>query len=137
MRPVTSYVESRGGFVAYQTLGDGPVDLMLVAELVSHCEHRWEEPALTRALWRLADVSRVILFDKRGTGLSDPVALDRLPTLEERADDLAAVLDAVGATSCALAGFSEGGVDADLLRGDSPGAGLFTGVVRCVALLLR
>ena len=88
-----------GALLAYQTLGDGPVDLMLVAELVSHCEHRWDEPALTRALWRLADVSRVILFDKRGTGLSDPVALDRLPTLEERADDLAAVLDAVGVAS--------------------------------------
>jgi pimeloyl-ACP methyl ester carboxylesterase len=96
MRPVTRYAESRGGFVAYQTLGDGPVDLVIVAELVSHCEHRWEEPALTRAMERLADFSRVVLFDKRGTGLSDPVSLDRLPTLEERAEDLSGVLDAVG-----------------------------------------
>jgi pimeloyl-ACP methyl ester carboxylesterase/class 3 adenylate cyclase len=120
MRPVTRYAESRGGFVAYQTLGDGPVDLVMVAELVSHCEHRWEEPALTRAMERLADVSRVVLFDKRGTGLSDPVSLDRLPTLEERAEDLSAVLDAVGTTSCALAGFSEGGVDSIFFAATRP-----------------
>ena len=120
MRPVTRYAESRGGFVAYQTLGAGPVDLVMVAELVSHCEHRWEEPALTRGMERFADVSRVVLFDKRGTGLSDPVSLDRLPTLEERAEDLSAVLDAVGATSCALAGFSEGGVDAIFFAATRP-----------------
>jgi class 3 adenylate cyclase len=120
MRPETRYAQSRDGFVAYQTLGDGPVELVMVAELVSHCEHRWEEPALTRAMDRLADVSRVVLFDKRGTGLSDPVALDRLPTLEERAEDLDAVLDTVGTTSCALAGFSEGGVDAIFFAATRP-----------------
>jgi pimeloyl-ACP methyl ester carboxylesterase/class 3 adenylate cyclase len=120
MRPETKYATSRGGYVAYQTLGDGPVDLMMVTELLSHCEHRWEEPALARSLQRLAEVSRIILFDKRGTGLSDPVAPDRLPTLEERADDVAAVLDAVGSPRCALAGFSEGGVDAIFFAATRP-----------------
>jgi pimeloyl-ACP methyl ester carboxylesterase/class 3 adenylate cyclase len=106
--------------VAYQVLGDGPVDLIAVAELLSHCEHRWEEPGLTRSLSRLTSFSRLILFDKRGTGLSDPVAVDHLPSLEERAQDLAGVLDAVGVEHAAVAGFSEGGVDAMFFAATRP-----------------
>ena len=136
MRPETRYALSRGGYLAYQTLGEGPVDLVMVAELLSHCEHRWEEPALTRSVERLAEVARVVLFDKRGTGLSDPVPLDRLPTLEERADDLAAVLDAVGCRAVPCPD-SPRVVWTPSLRGHSPGACVVAGAVRRVAVLLR
>jgi pimeloyl-ACP methyl ester carboxylesterase len=76
---------------------------------ISHIEHMWEEPRLARFLNRLASFARLIVLDKRGTGLSDPVPLDRLPTLEERMDDLRAVVDAVGSERAALMGTSEAG----------------------------
>src|SRR5438552_12249841 len=76
---------------------------------ISHIEHMWEEPRVARFLDRLASFSRLILFDKRGTGLSDPVPLDRLPTLEQRMDDVRAVMDAAGSERAALFGVSEGG----------------------------
>jgi class 3 adenylate cyclase len=120
MAPETQYARSGDGYVAYQVLGSGPPDLLVVAELLSHCEHRWEEPGLARALRRLARFSRLILFDKRGTGLSDPVAVDRLPTLEQRAADMEAVVDAVGAAEPAVAGFSEGGIDAIFFAATRP-----------------
>jgi class 3 adenylate cyclase/pimeloyl-ACP methyl ester carboxylesterase len=118
--PETRYARSRDGFLAYQVLGDGPVDVIAVAELLSHCEHRWEEPGLTRSLHRIASFSRLLLYDRRGTGLSDPVSPDRLPSLEERAQDLGAVLDAVGSARAAVAGFSEGGVDAMFFAAANP-----------------
>ena len=112
VRPETMYAKSGGHFLAYQLVGEGDRDLVAITEMVSHCEHRWEEPRLARSLQRLASFGRLILFDRRGTGLSDPVPVDRLPTLEERADDLAAVIDATGAERPVLVGFSEGGLDA-------------------------
>src|SRR4029453_10496043 len=115
MVPETRYARSGDGYLALQVLGSGPVDLLVVTELLSHCEHRGEEPALSRALQRLASFTRLILFDRRGTGLSDPLSLDRLPTLEQRAADMEAVLAAVGADRPVVAGFSEGGVDAIFL----------------------
>jgi hypothetical protein len=93
--------------IAYQVCGDGPVDLVFVMGWVSHLEYFWKEPSFARFLRRLASFSRLILFDKRGTGLSDPVT--RLPTLELRMDDVRAVLDAVGSTHAVLFGVSEGG----------------------------
>jgi class 3 adenylate cyclase/pimeloyl-ACP methyl ester carboxylesterase len=120
MRPETRYARSEDGFVAYQVLGEGPVDFVIATELLSHCEHRWDEPSIARSLERLAAFSRLIMFDKRGTGLSDPVPVDRLPTLEARARDLDAVLDAVGAARPVLAGFSEGGVDAIFFAATRP-----------------
>ena len=107
--PETSYVRSGDCHIAYQTLGEGPPDLLFVHGWISHIEHLWEEPRVARFLRGLASVSRLILFDKRGTGLSDPVPLDRLPTLEERMDDVQAVLDAVGSERAALFGTSEAG----------------------------
>jgi pimeloyl-ACP methyl ester carboxylesterase len=94
--PETRYARSGDFHIAYQTLGDGPADLLFVHGWISHIEHLWEEPRMARFLHGLASFRRLILFDKRGTGLSDPVPLDRLPTLEERMDDVQAVLDAVG-----------------------------------------
>ena len=72
--------------IAYQVVGEGPLDLVLVAGWLSHIELAWEEPTLAAFLRRLASFSRLILFDKRGTGLSDRVPNDKLPTLEERMD---------------------------------------------------
>ena len=95
-RPETRYAKSGDVNIAYQVVGDGPLDLIYVPGWISNVELNWEEPAHAHVLERLASFSRLILFDKRGTGLSDPVPLDRLPTLEERMDDVRAVLDAVG-----------------------------------------
>jgi pimeloyl-ACP methyl ester carboxylesterase len=106
MQPETRYVASGDVNIAYQVVGDGPRDLVLVPGWVSNIEVFWEEPTLVRFLQRLVTFSRLILFDKRGTGLSDRV-LD-MPTLEARMDDVRAVMDAVGSERAALLGYSEG-----------------------------
>jgi class 3 adenylate cyclase len=107
--PETRYAKSGPYNVAYQVVGDGPFDLMWIPGFVSNVELSWEEPLLASFLLRLASFSRLILFDKRGTGLSDRVPIDALPTLEERMDDVVAVLDAVGSERTALFSHSEGG----------------------------
>jgi pimeloyl-ACP methyl ester carboxylesterase len=107
--PETCYAKSGDFHIAYQTVGSGPPDLLFVHGWISHIELWWEEPRVARFLDRLASFSRLIVLDKRGTGLSDPVPLDRLPTLEERIDDVRAVMDAVGSTRAALMGTSEAG----------------------------
>jgi pimeloyl-ACP methyl ester carboxylesterase len=109
MPPETRYAKSGDVNIAYQVVGDGPFDLVYVPGWVSNVELLWEKPKPTRLLERLASFSRLILFDKRGTGMSDRVSNDRLPTLEQRMDDVRAVLDAVGSESAALLGHSEGG----------------------------
>jgi pimeloyl-ACP methyl ester carboxylesterase len=109
MRPETRYAKSGDVNIAYQVVGSGPLDLVLVPGWVSHVEWCWEEPGFVRFLRSLASFSRLILFDKRGTGLSDRVANDALPTLEERMDDLRAVMDEVKSEQAALLGISEGG----------------------------
>src|SRR5437870_6777547 len=109
MSPKTQYTRSGDLHIAYQVVGEGPRDIVYVPGWVSHVELAWEEPALARFLRRLASFSRLILFDKRGTGLSDRVPNDKLPTLEERIDDLRAVMDAAGSQRAAVFGVSEGG----------------------------
>jgi len=101
------YARSGDVNIAYQVLGQGPIDLVFVMGWVSHLEYYWREPSFASFLRRLARVSRLILFDKRGTGLSDPVL--QMPTLEQRMDDVRAVLDAVGSRHAVLLGVSEGG----------------------------
>jgi len=93
--------------VAYQVFGNGPIDLVFVPGWVSHVELSWEEPFFEHMLQGLASFARVAWFDKRGTGLSDKVS--KLPTLEERMDDLRAVIDAAGFRRAAVFGISEGG----------------------------
>ncbi len=105
--PTTHYAQSGDVSIAYQVLGDGPIDLVFVMGWVSHLDYFWREPSFARFLTRLASFSRLILFDKRGTGLSDRVS--DLPTLEQRMDDVRAVMEAVGSTRAALLGVSEGG----------------------------
>ena len=80
--------------IAYQVFGDGPVDLVWVPTWIWQVEHIWEEPSVEKLFRQLAAFSRLIMFDRRGTGLSDPVL--GAPTLEEQMDDVAAVMDAVG-----------------------------------------
>jgi pimeloyl-ACP methyl ester carboxylesterase len=109
MEPETRYARSEDLHIAYQVVGQGSSDLVLVPPFVSHVELYWEEPLVARFLTRLASFSRLILFDKRGTGLSDRVPPDRLPTLEQRMDDVRAVMDAAGSERAALFGPSEGG----------------------------
>src|SRR5918999_2132077 len=116
----TRYAKSGNVNVAYQVVGEGPFDLVYVPGWISNIELMWEDPAQAHILERLSSFSRLILFDKRGTGLSDPVPLDRLPTLEERMDDVRAVLDAVGCERAALFGFSEGGLMSVLFAATYP-----------------
>ena len=106
MVPETRYARSGDLNIAYQVVGDGPRDLVFVMGWVSHLDYFWQEPTFARFLRRLAACARLILFDKRGTGLSDRVA--GLPTLEQRMDDVRAVMDAVGSERAALLGISEG-----------------------------
>jgi len=108
-RPATRYTKSGDLSIAYQVYGDGPIDLAYVPGWVSNIELMWEEPNYARFLERLGSFSRLITFDKRGTGLSDRLPNAAMPTLEERMDDLRAVLDAVGSERVVLFGHSEGG----------------------------
>jgi class 3 adenylate cyclase len=100
---------SEGVNIAYQVVGTGPFDLVYVPGWVSNVEMMWEEPRMAAFLKRLASFARLIVFDKRGTGLSDPVPDAELPGLERRMDDVRAVMDAAGSERAALLGHSEGG----------------------------
>ena len=109
-QPETRYAKTADGVhIAYQALGDGPVDMVFVMGWVTNVEAMWEDPGFAGFLERLASFSRLILFDKRGVGLSDRVPEDRLPDLETRMDDVRAVMDAVGSERAVVFGVSEGG----------------------------
>ena len=118
--PETRYARSGDVNIAYQVAGEGPFDLVYVPGWISNIELMWEEPAHARLLRRLASFSRLILFDKPGTGMSDPVPLDRLPTLEQRMDAVRAVMDAAGSERAALFGSSEGGLMSVLFAATYP-----------------
>jgi pimeloyl-ACP methyl ester carboxylesterase len=107
VKPETKYARSGDVHIAYQTFGQGPLDLVAAPGFVSHVELGWEDPLMVRYYEQLASFARVLMFDKRGTGMSDRVA--GMPTLEERMDDLRAVMDAESVESAALFGVSEGG----------------------------
>ena len=109
MPPEVRYAQSGEYNIAYQVIGDGPRDLILNHGWVSNIDAYWEQPLWVRYFERLASFARVIQFDKRGTGLSDRVPVNELPTLEERMDDVRAVMDAAGSERAVLYGYSEGG----------------------------
>jgi pimeloyl-ACP methyl ester carboxylesterase len=109
-------------------MGQGPLDMVLVESWVQHVEAFWQIPELARQRRRLAAIGRLIIFDRRGTGLSDPVPLDRLPDLETQVADICAVMDAAGSRQAAILGFAEGGPLALLLAASRP--------ERCRALVL-
>jgi pimeloyl-ACP methyl ester carboxylesterase/DNA-binding SARP family transcriptional activator len=115
-----SYARSGDTRIAYQVVGNGPIDLVLVHGWVCTFQPGWEYPKLAAFYRRLASIGRLILFDKRGTGLSDRVSPDRLPDLETRMDDVRAVLDSVGSERAALLGLSEGGAMSTLFAATYP-----------------
>jgi pimeloyl-ACP methyl ester carboxylesterase/DNA-binding winged helix-turn-helix (wHTH) protein/class 3 adenylate cyclase len=118
--PETHYAQSGDVNIAYQVVGSGDLDVVFVMGWVSHLEYFWKEPHFAAFLNRLANFSRLILFDKRGTGLSDRVPLSELPTLEQRMDDVRAVMDAVGSERAVLIGVSEGGPMCSLFAATYP-----------------
>lgn len=104
--------------IAYQVVGDGPIDLVFVPSWISQVEAYWEEPTVARYFQRLASFSRLIMFDRRGSGLSDPVP--GAPTLEEQMDDVVAVMDVVGSRTAAVFAWLEGGAMAALFAATHP-----------------
>lgn len=126
MTVVTRYARSGDVHIAYQVFGNGPVDIVLGPGFVSHVEACWDEPSFARWLEQLGKNARVIMFDKRGTGLSDRVTA--LPGLDQRMDDIRAVMDAAGSQRAAVFGISESGSMATLFAATHPH--------RCQALVL-
>jgi class 3 adenylate cyclase/pimeloyl-ACP methyl ester carboxylesterase len=124
MRPETRYAKSSEGYVAYQVFGDGSRDILFVTNWGTNIDAMWDEPSLAYYFHRLGRIGRVICFDKRGTGVSDPVPLGALPTLEEWMDDAITVLDAVGSSQAAIIGDTEGGPMAMLLAATYPARAL-------------
>ena len=107
--PETRYAKGRDGCVAYQMIGDGPLDLVFIPDWVTNVDVMWEEPSLARFLRRLSSFSRLICFDKRGCGVSDPVPFDEGLSAESWTDDTRTVLQAVGSERAAMFGHAEGG----------------------------
>ena len=118
--PETRYAKSGDVHVAYQVVGEGELDLLLVDTWVHHVEAVWDFPDFARFLRRLGSLGRLIHFDRRGTGLSDPVPLDQLPDLETQVDDAVAVLDAVGSRDAAVVGLNDGTIVAMMLAAQHP-----------------
>src|SRR4249920_216911 len=105
--PETHYAQSGEVSIAYQVMGDGPIDMILVPGIISHIEYMHELTGFTAFMRNLASFARVVTFDKRGQGLSD--RMSGAPSLEVRMDDVRAIMDAIGSKRVALVGFSEGG----------------------------
>ncbi len=118
--PTTQYATSDGLDIAYQVFGEGERDLVYVPGWVSNIELMWDDPVLASILRRLGTFARVVMFDKRGTGMSDRVPPDELPDLERRMDDVRAVMDAAGVETATLFGHSEGGNLATLFAATHP-----------------
>ena len=118
--PETQYVQNGDVNIAYQVVGDGPVDIVFVMGWVSHLEYFWKHHLFASFLEKLASFSRLVLFDKRGTGLSDRVPLNELPTLEQRMEDVHVVMNAVGSKRAVLVGVSEGGPMCSLFAATYP-----------------
>jgi class 3 adenylate cyclase len=118
--PVTRYATSGDVAIAYQVVGDAPRDLVVIPGWVSHLELQWEHPVMAAFLERLARFARLILLDKRGTGLSDRLAERDLPTLEQRMEDVRAVMDAAGSERASFLAISEGGPLSMMLAASHP-----------------
>ena len=130
MAPKTRYARSGDIHIAYQVVGDGPIDVVYVPTWISHIELLWEEPMVERFFSAIASFSRLIVFDRRGSGLSDPVTSP--PTLEEQMDDVLAVLDAAGSEKASIFAHLEGGPMAILFAAVVPGAHALAGALRHV-----
>lgn len=137
MHPETRFARTKNGDVAYQVIGDGPLGLAFIPSWLSNVDAMWEEPSLARFLNRLATFSRLVCFDKRGSGVSDPVPLAALPTLEEWMEDVRAVMDAARLEHAALLGIAEGGPMAMLFAATYPERTSALILVDTAARLLR
>ena len=135
--PEVRYTLSGQVNIAYQVLGKGEIDMVFVMGWVSHLEWFWKDPSFARFLLRLASFTRLILFDKRGTGLSDRVPQDQLPTLEQRMDDVRAVMDAVGSDKAVLCGVSEGGPMCALFAATYPEKTIALAMIGCYSRRLK
>ena len=120
MQPRTHYVKGPEGYVAYQVFGRGPRDIVFIPDHPNNIDVMWEDPATSRFLERLGTMGRVICFDKRGTGVSDPVPLGAVPTVERWMDDVTTVVDAVGCERIVVFGHGDGGPIAMLFAATYP-----------------
>jgi class 3 adenylate cyclase len=120
VQPETKYAKKGDIHIAYQVVGEGPLDLVLCSLWFSHLEARWDIPAFAHYLRRLAAFTRLISFDKQGIGLSDPVPLDRMPPIEEWMDDVRVVMDEVGSERAVLMGANEGSLMAAVFAATYP-----------------
>jgi class 3 adenylate cyclase/pimeloyl-ACP methyl ester carboxylesterase len=120
MRPETHYAKSADGYVGYQVFGDAPRDVLFVSSWANNLDAMWDDPSCAHYFHRLSRIGRVICFDKRGSGISDPVPLDSLPTLEEWMDDALLALDAAHSRQAVIVGDTEGGLMAMLLAATHP-----------------
>ena len=121
MTPETRYARTADGtHVAYQATGDGPMDLVLIRAWYSDMEHEWQEPVLARMFRQLESSVRLIRLDRRGLGMSDRAAAGNVTTVEERVDDIRAVLDATGSTKALMAGFGDGGTNCTVFAASHP-----------------
>lgn len=120
MRPETRYARSEGGYIAYQVFGRGALCSLFVTNWLQNLDAMWDEPSIARYFGRLGSFSRVVCFDKRGSGVSDPVPLDAIPSIEQWMDDGRAALDAAGVGRAALIGDTEGGPMAILMAATFP-----------------
>lgn len=118
--PETKYASSRDLHIAYQVVGDGDIDIVFPPAWFSNIEILWEWPEAERFLRRLATFCRVVVFDQRGTGMSDPIPLSNPPTLEERMDDIRTVMDAAGSDKAVILGTGAGGTIAALFAAAHP-----------------
>jgi class 3 adenylate cyclase len=120
VRPETRYAAGPEGYVAYQVFGSGPIDLVFMTNWATNVDAMWEEPSVASYMERLGSFCRVLWYDKRGTGVSDPVPLASLPTIEQWADDALTVMDVVGVEQAVLLGDTEGGPMAAMLAASHP-----------------
>ncbi|MGH2709732.1 MAG: adenylate/guanylate cyclase domain-containing protein [Actinomycetota bacterium] len=136
-QPETTYAKTEEGYVAYQVFGEGPLDILFIPTWTTNLDVMWEEPSLARYLDRLASFGRVICFDKRGTGVADPVPLSSLPTLEQWMDDARVVMDAAGSDRAALIGDTEGGPMAMLFAATFPDRAASLVLINSFARMIR
>ena len=131
------YARSPSGAIGYQVFGEGPVDLVFVTQWGTNIDNYWDEPTAARYLDRLASFSRVILFDKRGTGISDPVPLDDMPPMERWMEDILTVMDAAESERAVIVGDTEGGAMAILFAATYPERTRSLVLINAIARLFR
>jgi len=120
MNADTQYIKGNEGYVAYQVFGDGPLNVVFVSNWMTNLDAMWEEPSLARYMDRLASFARVLCFDKRGSGVSDPVPLAALPTIDQWMDDARIAMDAAGMERAVILGDTEGGTMAMMFAASHP-----------------